>query len=187
LALDIGTPDQSDLLSITGDLFAGGTLAVALDLTVPVPTEGTVFDILDFASAGGMFSSLSLPSLGSGLGWNTSSLLTTGELSVIAVAGMPGDFNEDGIVNAADYVVWRNNLDGGAALPNDNGLGTPISTAHYDLWKMNYGAGLGSGAAVSGSAQVPEPSSVALLAAALFSLGFRRRRAFRAPTCGVAD
>ncbi len=56
-----------------------------------------------------------------------------------------GDFNSDGAVNAADYTVYRDNDGSGAALPNDNGLGTPIGAAHYTLWSTNYGATGGSG------------------------------------------
>jgi hypothetical protein len=56
-----------------------------------------------------------------------------------------GDFNNDGVVNAADYTVYRDNSGSGTALPNDNGLGTPIGAAHYTLWDTNYGRTGGSG------------------------------------------
>ncbi len=76
--------------------------------------------------------------------------------------GVAGDFNGDDVVNLADYTVWRDNLGGDSALPNDNDLGTPISTAHYDLWKLNFGQTATSGALV-GAQTVPEPTSVILL------------------------
>jgi hypothetical protein len=44
---------------------------------------GNVFDLLDFASASGSFNTLNLPSLSAGLAWNTSNLLTTGQISVV--------------------------------------------------------------------------------------------------------
>ncbi|TWT35937.1 hypothetical protein KOR34_08340 [Posidoniimonas corsicana] len=56
-----------------------------------------------------------------------------------------GDYNADGVVDAADYTVWRDNLGGGAALPNDGGLGAPIGQGHYDLWQSNYGSTGGGG------------------------------------------
>ena len=37
--------------------------------------------------------------------WDTSKLMTGGELDV--VAGLAGDYNRDGAVNAADYTMWR--------------------------------------------------------------------------------
>jgi len=75
------------------------------------------------------------------------------------VFGVPGDFNGDSVVNAADYVLWRDRLGSGTALPNDNSLGTPIDDDHYALWKANFGNSLGSG---SVAATVPEPGSISL-------------------------
>jgi hypothetical protein len=84
------------------------------------------------------------------------------------VATVPGDFNFDGTVDAADYVVWR------------KGLGTLYSPTHYNIWRANFGASLGpgSGAALPSaqplSAAVPEPTALALVALALVLLGLRR-------------
>jgi hypothetical protein len=87
-----------------------------------------------------------------------------------------GDFNENGKVDAADYVLWRKNVDGVTALPNDNGLGTPITTAHYDLWRANFGNPLGSGAGTLSGAAVPEPAStLLLLTSTAMALGACRR------------
>ncbi|HJQ81658.1 MAG TPA: hypothetical protein VJ828_16970 [Lacipirellulaceae bacterium] len=67
---------------------------------------------------------------------------------------LPGDFNADGTVDAADYVAWRK---------------TDNPQAGYDEWRANFGAslGLGSGSALPSaaplSAAVPEPASVSLL------------------------
>ena len=41
--------------------------------------------------------------------WNLSNLYTTGEITLAAAPSLPGDFNHDGTVDAADYVVWRKN------------------------------------------------------------------------------
>jgi hypothetical protein len=76
----------------------------------------------------------------------------------------PGDFNRDGLVDAGDYVTWNKNNTTNNALANDNGLGVPISTSHYDLWRANFGnrgpAGpAGSGASL-GSSAVPEPCTM---------------------------
>jgi hypothetical protein len=88
----------------------------------------------------------------------------------------PGDFNDDGAVNAADYVIWRKNT-GNSALPNDNGLTN--QSARFSLWKSNFGETLGSSAsagdALSGST-IPEPDSIVLLAIASIVFYSRRRR-----------
>lgn len=101
-----------------------------------------------------------------------------------------GDFNNNGTVDAADYTVWRNNQGQNTTLPNDNGLGGPISTAHYNLWKTNFGnTGGGGGPSataafvgvdftvvasglIGAGSVVPEPSSavLALLVCAAASL-----------------
>ncbi len=55
-----------------------------------------------------------------------------------------GDFNEDNVVNAADYVVWRDNLGATIGLPNDTTGETVVGQAQYDLWKDNFGATTGT-------------------------------------------
>jgi hypothetical protein len=84
-----------------------------------------------------------------------------------AVAHVPGDFNNDGTVDAADYVVWR----------TTNG-----TQAGYDTWRANFGRSLsivgatGSASASSASvpAIIPEPVSITLVAAGLIILARRR-------------
>ncbi|HEY3391105.1 MAG TPA: PEP-CTERM sorting domain-containing protein [Lacipirellulaceae bacterium] len=75
------------------------------------------------------------------------------------VGGLPGDYNNDGKVDAADYVVWR----------KTNG-----TQAGYNLWRTNFGRTAGSGSALSGAA-VPEPGTFMLVAAALLAIGLARR------------
>jgi len=55
------------------------------------------------------------------------------------LSGVPGDFNGNDIVDAADYTVWQDQLGSDTALTNDDGLGVPIGNAHYQLWKTNFG------------------------------------------------
>jgi hypothetical protein len=80
-----------------------------------------------------------------------------------AVADVDGDYNENGVVDTADYTVWR---DGGS--PND-------TIAGYNLWRTNFGRTSGSAAAVA----VPEPMAWPLLAIAC-AAAFARR-------CGYSD
>lgn len=84
-----------------------------------------------------------------------------------AVAHLPGDFNNDGTVDTADYLVWRNN---------------DASQIEYDLWRDNFGRTLFTGSAEAlslaerPSAIVPEPTCIALAAAALGACMLRTRR-----------
>ena len=88
--------------------------------------------------------------------------------------GLPGDFNSDGKVNAGDYVMWRKNNGTNNALANDNGLGTPIGPAHYNLWRANFGNPPGAGSGF-GLTAVPEPSSVTLFVLSVALVGIRRQ------------
>ena len=167
LALDIASSTIVDLLAVTGNLAAAGTLEVKLDASAPAPSLGDVFDILDFGSASGEFDTFDLPGLTAGLAWRTSGLLTTGILEVIS-AGVIGDYNGDGIVDAADYTVWRDHFGGnGSLLLNRDPANTgSISESDYDAWKSHFGMSSGGGAGV-GTTAVPEPSArlVAMIAA----------------------
>lgn len=89
-------------------------------------------------------------------------------------AGVIGDYNDNGVVDAADYTVWRDALGTGATLPNDATPGI-VDTTDYAIWKLNFGMSAGSGA---GSA-VPEPAAWLLLmpfAAAVLLLTQRTHR-----------
>jgi hypothetical protein len=67
--------------------------------------------------------------------------------AIVATPLLAGDYNADGIVDAADYTVWRDKLGAAAgSLPNDVDGGV-ISQAQYITWKANFGATSGSGAA----------------------------------------
>ena len=149
-----------DAIVASGSLGAAGILQLAL-INGFNPSAGDSFDILDWGSLNGNFNSLVLPSLAAGLTWDTSALYTSGVLSV-AAAGVPGDYNGNGIVDAADYTVWRDHLGQTFALPNRSSANTgPISTADYDAWKVNFGTHAGSGAGASGA--VPEPATLVLM------------------------
>jgi hypothetical protein len=165
-----------DRLQVTGNIVlgnsttGGGTLDVSF-VNGFTPAAGNSFDILDGASTSGTFDTLSLPSLAPGLMWNVSKLYTTGVLRVY----LTGDYNGDGVVDAADYTVWRDTLgQSGTALAADgNGNGT-IDAGDFDVWTMHFGEHAGSGSAASASA-VPEPTSLWLLLLGILANCFRQR------------
>jgi hypothetical protein len=66
--------------------------------------------------------------------------------------GPPGDYNHDGKVDAADYVVWRK-------------IGINGQQGYAD-WRSHFGLPAGSGAALPSAeplSAVPEPASLSLL------------------------
>lgn len=120
---------------------------------------------------GATFDELIMPFLTPGLEWDTSTFYNNGTVVIVAES-LNGDFNNDGIVDAADYTVYRDNLGSSNALPNDNDLGTPVGSAHYDLWVANFGA-----TAPSASSTIPEPAScVCVSTFLLFSCCVRRTK-----------
>jgi hypothetical protein len=91
------------------------------------------------------------------------------------VLPLAGDYNRDGEVNAADYVVWRKNsgkyvLQYSGADGDGNGI---IGEGDFAVWRANFGDTAGSGAGSGGS--VPEPATVWLVLAAL-GVNLRMRR-----------
>jgi probable HAF family extracellular repeat protein len=75
---------------------------------------------------------------------------------------LPGDFNGNGTVDAADYVVWR------------KGLGTKYTQSDYDVWRANFGRTAGSGSGATATAAVPEPTTLVLLVFAAAGWCLRR-------------
>jgi formylglycine-generating enzyme required for sulfatase activity len=71
---------------------------------------------------------------------------------------LPGDYNDDGTVNATDYVVWRKHLGSTSiTLPNDTTPGS-VMQVDYNVWRENFGEVGGAGFA----AAIPEPAALAL-------------------------
>ena len=91
------------------------------------------------------------------------------------ISPVAGDYNRDGIVNAADYTVWRNNLGSTIALPNDDTAG--VGPDDYDRWKANFGRTSGAGSSALDNAAVPEPVTIVLLMFAAAGWCLRRRQA----------
>ena len=145
-----------DRLTVSGTASLDGALDVAL-INGFVPSVGNSFDLLT-ASGGisGTFSSLNLPPLLTGRHgpfWTV--VYTPTDVILELVSSLTGDYNHDGTVDAADYVVWRKTdgtLDG------------------YNTWRANFGQAAGSGAGVITNAAVPEPAAGIMLLIGMASI-----------------
>jgi hypothetical protein len=71
---------------------------------------------------------------------------------------LPGDYNNDGIVDGADFVVWAK----GIAAADGNG-DTFVDIEDYNLWKEHFGESTGPGAGGGAGAAVPEPACALLV------------------------
>lgn len=95
----------------------------------------------------------------------------------------PGDYTRDGVVDAADYVVWRNTYGSTTDLrANGNNFGDSfgvIDDADYEVWHTNFGALYTDLLGAGSQATVPEPSTASVMALGVIALWCRRRSRHR--------
>ena len=95
----------------------------------------------------------------------------------IAPPTIDGDYNGDGVVDAGDYVRWRNHLgEANEANINNAGDGGGVTISDYGFWKARYGNPGGGGGGLANT--IPEPTALALVMIGLagFALGRRAAR-----------
>jgi enterochelin esterase family protein len=105
-----------------------------------------------------------------------------------ALIGPPlvGDYNQDGQVDAGDFVVWRKSV-GATGLPNraPENAG-PIGEPDFLAWRANFGKSQSAGSGVKGGASsvaVPEPSVASIVAAACGATTLSRCCSIRHKSC----
>jgi T5SS/PEP-CTERM-associated repeat protein len=186
IEIEIGGPlagSEFDFVNVTGSAQVGGEL----DLTLPggfTPTPAQTFAILISNGLSGAFDNVAsgqrmatsdgrgsfLVNYGFGSPFDDNQVILSAFLPSI-----PGDYNEDGAVNAADYTVWRNNLGSVTVLANDDTPG--VGPDDYTRWKNNFGQTAGSGSGANANVPVPEPTTLALvILGAIASITARRAR-----------
>ncbi|MEX0610487.1 MAG: thrombospondin type 3 repeat-containing protein, partial [Pirellulales bacterium] len=146
MQIELASADSSDTVQVDGSVTLGGSLEVAL-LGGFAPSNGESWQIIGAAGGvGGAFNSVtpgySVQQQGNNL------MLFFGAAPPL----LAGDFNDDGMVDAADYIVWRK---------------TGGTQAEYETWRANFGATSGTGGVSLDTGAVPEPATCALLLAGL--------------------
>jgi hypothetical protein len=169
--IELSSPDHADSLLVDGEVVLGGNLHV-----VPIegytPGSGDSWHIVAAGGISGEFASITPGYYVQKQGTNL--MLFVGDAPPVVLAG---DYNDDGIVDAADYVVWRDSIDSGIPLANETASRGIVDMADYAEWRANFGAAAsGERAAVAGP--VPEPTSLFLLVAAVgnAAIGLRHRQ-----------
>ncbi len=178
--------DGYSIVSSTGDLSGTGWTGLGGDWDQTPASSGTLSETnLLGETVLGPGAELSIGDI-STTGFTTDAAQEGLSLQFILSEGLEGggapegDYNGDGVVDAADYTVWR------------DGLGTTYVEADYDVWKTNYGATGSAGppeteyrlgavvfdTSLSGSGTlvgVPEPGAGLLLLTGLASMLWMRR------------
>jgi hypothetical protein len=181
LTFEIFNNAGTSLINTTGVADLDGAVIDVDLMSGFTPSVGATFDLVK-ASAFGSTGTGTTQNLGTGTGFSLAAedagafslaVVASGggqvlRATFLGTAGVQGDYNNNGVVDAADYVLWRN----GGPLQNDPTPG--VSAADYTFWKSRFGATSGSG--VSNTAAVPEPTAWLIVGiAALFALGSRTR------------
>jgi hypothetical protein len=91
----------------------------------------------------------------------------------VTAPSVGGDYNGNGIVDAADYTVWRDHVGQNYTLANrDPGAIGPIGASDYAYWVAHFGqSGSGSGSTVRSPSRVPEPETLLLAIMAVIACG----------------
>ncbi|MDA0657644.1 MAG: hypothetical protein O2931_03140 [Planctomycetota bacterium] len=119
------------------------------------PQVGHRFELIQ-ANLFGAFDSLVLPQLAAGLDWFIDSSATRLAIQVVPA----GDYNANGLVDAADFSIWRDSLGSTTQLAADGNRNGVVDQNDYTIWQTNFGMS-GSGGATALS--LPEPSGTFLL------------------------
>ncbi len=167
LSIDIGgtQPGEFDLLEADDFLTLDGTLNVSLDGGF-APQLGDSFGILRGDTGfSGIFDTLNLPALNSGLAWQLNPGAITVFLDVVSSTATPGDFDLDGDVDGRDFLVWQRG-------------GSPNGTNSGDLalWQGQYG-----NSPLVGAIALPESLNWLLMSLAAMGNEFTRRRRIGLP------
>ncbi len=177
------------LTGAAGNTYTGDTSVLGGTLSINAATLSDIGDVfletgatldLDFAGTDDIDSLFidgvsqvlgTWGAIGSGAANQTSLITGSGLLNVLTFEPfvLAGDYNNDGLVNAADYTVWRD----GGPLQNETASPGVVDAADYTAWANNYGA---AAPAVSTAAAVPEPAAgIAAGVLVLAGLSVRRR------------
>jgi hypothetical protein len=145
-----GTAGSSMSASVTN-----GTTTWSATLS-PLLNAPWFFDGFSLDSFGVIARSTSGATLNGVFDFNISNLDYTGGTEYVPPS-VPGDYNNNGVVDGADYVLWR---DGGPLANEVDNPGT-VNAADYTEWRARFGNTSGAGSGL-GAGAVPEPTAALL-------------------------
>jgi hypothetical protein len=103
---------------------------------------------------------------------------------------LPGDYNRNQVVDAADYTVWRDLLGAtGSDLAADGNNDHMVTELDYDVWRTNFGVTAVGAASLAHLASVPEPTAIllAVVGQLIVTVLFLRGSSDREAVAGVIE
>jgi T5SS/PEP-CTERM-associated repeat protein len=150
----------------TAEVVGTATLAGSLAATLEngfAPHVGDTFTLLSASSLSGSPALGAMPALPGGLMWDLDAVANQLILSI--VPGLAGDYNKNGVVDTADYVLWNKSVgQTGQDLAADGDANGVVDANDYVFWRNRFGNSVSGGLGASSS--VPEPATAMLFFAA---------------------
>jgi hypothetical protein len=105
-----------------------------------------------------------------------SQLLQQGEVVYVTSGPLAGDYNANGIVDAADYTLWRDLLGSTTDLRADGDRNGTVDPGDYLVWKATFGNRAAIGSAIGEVPATPEPAGATLTIIAFLVVSMLMRR-----------
>jgi acid phosphatase len=184
--LSVPFNDESTWNSLGGGVSLGAEAVVTPEFSL-VPNYPGIYAIFDVSDSIASFAAAAALGQDTNNGWlinpsgtdawrfRSSEVETIDDRPILSITyAMPqpaliGDYNQNGTVDAADYVVWRDTLGQSIVLPNDSTPGT-VSQGDYEVWRAHFGQMADRGSGENVNAAIPEPETVVMLILAVVSL-----------------
>jgi hypothetical protein len=177
LELEITSADNHGSVTAVGNVILGGHLRVRLSRDF-APQASDAFAIVIGQTVTGTFINLDSDSRVQVEGGTGTFHVAIGSDQVtlsnfVHMDRLPGDYDADGVVDSADYVVWRKALgQTGSNLPADGDGNHQVDDNDYEVWRAHFGQAAGDH--FLGGMNVPEPgTATTVLLLVLVRLGRR--------------
>lgn len=172
---EVASVEEIGQLQIVGDAALGGSLNLRTYSGL-TPQPGDSFTLISGTSITGTFSSVLFPPA-PGNNWLLNYTPSSVVLSFISAPSFNADWDGDGTVTGADLALWKANF--GTMVPpgtlGDANFDGKVDGSDFNIWQRQLGTMpiIAAGGPASGA--VPEPTTAALLLAAL-AVAARRRQ-----------
>jgi hypothetical protein len=160
---DVFTASGGEINLFGTEFFLGGVEIAGLVMDQPFTITDRNVTLSGILANGSPFSFDLSTTLSFDRDFVTADTLLT--VTLVDSFALPGDYNRNGTVDAADYAVWRNTVgQTGNGLAADGNGNDTVDAGDYDLWRANFGRTSGVGAIGSASTfeAIPEPATLAL-------------------------